>query len=88
MANLINLNEETKYYLENEINYIQDQIQIEGNLGYNQDGNIKDLEYLKSLTDEDINEIACQILESESFIEYLNEEIHYRLYHLKKRGEQ
>ena len=45
------------------------------------------LDYLNSLTDEDIDRIADDIINDEWFTQQLNETINYYLYHFKKWGE-
>lgn len=72
-----------KEYIENEINYIQDD--IENNKKYNNWRTIKDLEedikYLKELSQEDIKEITQKVNDDEELQDKITELIHYWLYH-------
>lgn len=59
---------------------------IEDEMEYDSVKNNKDgvLDYLKSLTDEDMDKIADDIINDEWFTQQLNETINYYLYHYKK----
>ena len=69
---LINWVEE---YIENEIDYIKQNEDL-GN-----DSNLKDLEYLRNISDEKVQEIANAIKEDDELYEKINELVHYYLYH-------
>lgn len=62
-------------YIANEIDYIKQ------NEDLTNDANLKDLEYLRSINTEKIQDIATNVKEDDEFFEKINELIHYYLYH-------
>ena len=69
-----------KEYIEDEKNYIQDYIN-DNKFGYSIDDELKDLNYLSSLNDEDIKEITQKVNDDEELQGKITELIHYWLYH-------
>lgn len=73
-------NYEVKDYVENEIQYIKEQMCN----GYDMEDYAKDLVYLNGLTDKDIKHIAEKVFYDEQLNETTNDMIHYYLYHNDK----
>lgn len=67
--------EEIKYYIENDIDYIE-------RYGYEEEK--KDLKFLKSLTDKDIEILVDKVLNDDELNEERNNTIHHYLYHYRK----
>ena len=77
-----------KDYIENEKYYIEKDMDIEG---FNREGLQADLDFLESLTDEDIKKIQNDV-DSDSELSneidnLVREAIHYWVYHYKKESE-
>lgn len=68
-------NEIIEEYINNELNYIK---------RYDYESGKKDIQFLEQLSNNDIKKIADNVSNSEALQEYINEEIHYYLYHYKK----
>lgn len=64
-----------KEYINNEINYIE---------RYGLECDKQDIDYLKELKSKDIKKIQEQVNNDDSLYEFVNELIHYYLYHYKK----
>lgn len=62
-------------YIANEIDYIKQ------NEDLTNDSTLKDLEYLRNISKEKIQNIAISVRLDDEFFEKINELIHYYLYH-------
>lgn len=65
-------------YIDNEIEYIKQDIENEWT---NKEDLQKDLKYLENLTDKNIEEITQKINDDEELQDKINELIHYWIYH-------
>ena len=67
-------------YINNEIEFIEQEMEIESFKGYDTSGEKKDLKYLESLTQDDLLNILDNVLNNTNFNDYTNEIIHEKLY--------
>lgn len=70
-----------KEYIENEKNYIKEDILNEQKYHYDIRGLEEDIHMLENLTEEDIRNITQKINDDEELQDKINELIHYWIYH-------